>query len=588
MRTSLRGICAMLAEEAIVLTTYNDGTGTMTIGAGHTAAVGAPIPRSGLTISLAEAVNIFRNDLIKTEQEVENAVRTLLSQHQFDALVSWHFNTGAVSKATLTRKLNAGNITGAVAEFANWNKSKGKVLEGLIKRRERETVMFSRGEYGDPKVRVIESKGGQEEIFTADQIEALLGSAVNSEEEKTTEELLANPMSQLLPMHRPQQSTGVTRSTLNKFRDLLPEDGLDDAVAVVAVRGYYLNTMGKEGANDRGVYDDAVFVLEPESVHNFNANTDPARFSRGVARLKSRQAIRYRPGPHGFSRKDGPYPAFRQDSNCTVIRDETGEDTDTAASRFWINLHRGGITTTSSLGCQTIPPHQWNEFKTLVDGLLKKHSQETFYYLLVDQQDVPQEELAVSVVSQTNTPPAAQPEVNPVHTLQEILTLIAMQRGRTTASRSDLLGLQEILRILTAPSALINGEVLNGKEPDALVSKSDPKLTPVNGAFGKGIGHALDGRKTAIGIIGMLATTILPIFFPQLAPVAAVAGPLLDGVATTASAAGAAVPPEAGLGRELVTAAFPIFAAITGWGTMGKIEKWVRTIRDAIPAASAS
>lgn len=119
----------MLAEEAIVLTTYNDGTGTMTIGAGHTAAAGAPIPRSGLTISLAEAVNIFRNDLIKTEQEVENAVRTVLSQHQFDALVSWHFNTGAVSKATLTRKLNAGNISGAAAEFANWNKSKGKVLE---------------------------------------------------------------------------------------------------------------------------------------------------------------------------------------------------------------------------------------------------------------------------------------------------------------------------------------------------------------------------------------------------------------------------------------------------------------------------
>lgn len=447
--------------------------------------------------------------------------------------------------------------------------------------------MFARGEYGDPKVRVLESKGGQEEVFTADQIEALLGGAANSEEEQTTEELLANPMSQLLPLHRPRQSAGVTRSALNKFRDLLPEDGLDDVVTVVAVRGYYLNTMGKEGANDRGVYDDAVFVIEPEGVHNFNANTDPARFARGVARLKSRQAIRYRPGPHGFSRKDGPYPAFRQDSNCTVIRDETGEDTDTPAKRFWINLHRRGITTTSSLGCQTIPPHQWNEFKTLVDGLLKKHSQETFYYLLVDQQDVPQEDLAVSVVSQTSAPAAPQPEVNPVQTLQEILTLIAMQRGRTTASRSDLVGLQEILRILSTNSALIDGEVLNGKEPDPLVSKSDPKLTPVNGAFGKGIGHALDGRKTAIGIIGMLATTILPIFFPQLAPVAAVAGPLLDGVANTATAAGAAVPAEAGLGRELVTAAFPIFAAITGWGTMGKIEKWVRTIRDAKPAGSA-
>ncbi|WP_234833900.1 glycoside hydrolase family protein (plasmid) [Sinorhizobium meliloti] len=66
----------------------------MTIGTGHTAAAEAPIPRSGLTISLAGAVNILRNDLIKTERQVEDAVRTVLSQHQFDALVSWQFNTG--------------------------------------------------------------------------------------------------------------------------------------------------------------------------------------------------------------------------------------------------------------------------------------------------------------------------------------------------------------------------------------------------------------------------------------------------------------------------------------------------------------
>ncbi|WP_245318022.1 lysozyme [Ensifer sp. 1H6] len=579
----------MLAEEAIVLAGYNDGTGTMTIGAGHTAAAGPPVPRSGMTISLTEAINMYRNDLAETESQVQSAVRAVLSQHQFDALVSWHFNTGAISSATLTRKLNTGDVTGAAAEFARWNKSKGKVLEGLIARRERETAMFLKGDYGSPSVRVLESKGGPEEVFTADQIEALLGGAVSSEDEQTTEDLLANPISQLLPLHRPKQTFGVTKAVLQKFYDLIPEEGHDDVVAVVAVRGYYLNAMGKEGANDRGIYDDAIFVVEPSGVHNFNGNTDPGRFARGIAKLKSRQAIRYRPGPHGFSRKNGPYPAFRQDSNCTVIRDETGEDTDSPTGRFWINLHRGGITSTSSLGCQTVPPHQWNEFKTLVDGLLKKHGQETFYYVLVDQQDVPQEELAVSVVTQSNTPEVAQAEINSAQVLQEMLTLIAMLRGRKSASSSDLTSLQDILRIILPQGPLINGgiQITEQVKDDPLVSKSDTELTPVNGAFGKAIGHALDGRKTAIGIIGMLATTLLPIFFPQWAPVAAVAGPLIDTAANTAGTAGAATPAAGGLGRELVTAAFPIFAGITSWGAIGKLEKWVRTLRDAMPSGSS-
>ncbi|WP_234828189.1 lysozyme [Sinorhizobium fredii] len=575
----------MLAEEAIVLAGYNDGTGTMTIGAGHTAAAGPPVPRSGMTISLTEAINIYRNDLAKTESQVQSAVRAVLSQHQFDALVSWHFNTGAISSATLTRKLNTGDVAGAAAEFARWNKSKGKVLEGLIARRERETAMFSKGDYGNPKVRVLETKGGPEEIFTADQIEALLGGAVSSEDEQSTEELLANPISQLLPLQRPKQTAAITRAVLQKFHDLMPADGHNDSVAVVAVRGYYLNTLGKEGANDRGVYDDAMFVVEPEGVHNFNSNTDPGRFGRGIARLKSRQAIRYRPGPHGFSRKNGPYPAFRQDSNCTVIRDETGEDTDSPSGRFWINLHRGGITTTSSLGCQTVPPHQWNEFKTLVDGLLKKHSQETFYYLLVDQEDIPQEETTVPAIPQ---PTPMTTEVNLAQLAQQILTLAATLRGRTTPNQADMIWLQDLLRMIMAEPTTFNGEILNGKKQDILASTSDPELTPVNGALGKAIGHALDGRKTAIGVVGMLATTILPIFLPQLAPVAAIAAPLIDGAANAGNAAAAATQAGGGLGRELVAASFPVFAAMTGWGAMGKIEKWVRALRNGFVAPTAT
>ena len=76
--------------------------------------------------------------------------------------------------------------------------------------------------------------------------------------------------------------------------------------------------MGVGGQNDRGLYDDAIFVIEPEAVHNFNGNTDPSSGRHGRAELKTRQVILYRPGLHGISRGKG-YPAFRQDSSCVVI-----------------------------------------------------------------------------------------------------------------------------------------------------------------------------------------------------------------------------------------------------------------------------
>lgn len=565
----------MLSEEAIVLTSYNDGTGTMTIGAGHTAAAGDPNPRSGMKISLTEAINIYRSDIAAVEREVAKAVHVSLSQNQFDALVSWHFNTGAIGSATLTTKLNAGDVNGAAAEFSHWNKSKGKVLDGLIARRVRETAMFDKAEYGDPVIRVMETKGGREEHFSSAQIEALMGGAATSEEDQSTEELLANPASQLLPLNRPKQSAAITRSAFANFLDLVPADARNNAVAILAVRGYYLDTMGKEGENDRGVYDDAMFVIDPSDVYSFNGNTDPGRFGRGIAKLKSRQAVRYRPGLHGFSRKDGPYPAFRQDSDCTVTRDETGDDTDDANHRFWINLHRGGVTTTSSLGCQTVPPHQWNEFKTLVDRLLKKHGQDTFYYLLIDQQDLPKEEPQMVSTPQQSTASGSTAE----KTIEAISLIKSLPEGGIV-SPADAAALRAALANADAARKVIADALLQYAKFDPLASSSDPQLTPVNGALGKTIGQALDGRKTAIGIVGLLVTTILPIFFPQLAPIVRAAEPLLN-AATGAVGAAASTAQTDSLPRELVAAAYPVFAALTGWGLTGKVEKWVRAIRNS-------
>lgn len=65
------------------------------------------------------------------------------TQFQFDALVSFHFNTGAIARATLTKKHLAGDYAGAAREFARWNRAGGRVLAGLTRRRAAEAALYA-------------------------------------------------------------------------------------------------------------------------------------------------------------------------------------------------------------------------------------------------------------------------------------------------------------------------------------------------------------------------------------------------------------------------------------------------------------
>jgi lysozyme len=164
-------------------------------------------------------------------------------------------------------------------------------------------------------------------------------------------------------------------------------------VSVIGVRGYYEDSMGLPGQNDRGMYDDAVFVIGPKGLFkSFNFNTDPTSYRRGRASLLSPQRVTYKAGYHGYRSPHG-HPAFRQASDVIVLRDRGvghgtklggGRFKDSPSRRFWINLHRGGRATTSSAGCQTVPPSQWEEFYALVRAQLKEQGQKDFSYYLFD------------------------------------------------------------------------------------------------------------------------------------------------------------------------------------------------------------
>lgn len=164
-------------------------------------------------------------------------------------------------------------------------------------------------------------------------------------------------------------------------RRLLGEANVLEGVALIGRRGYYRDTMGTVGENDRGIYDDAIALLTPTAYVTFNANCDPSIKRQGVANLKA-GVWRYKVGTHNLSKeKKFQYTALVQAAPVTVLRDNQGDDT----GYFGINIHRGGYNTTSSLGCQTIYPDQWDSFINLVKGEMLRHSIKTIPYLLTER-----------------------------------------------------------------------------------------------------------------------------------------------------------------------------------------------------------
>ncbi len=144
MKTSNVGIELIKKYEGCVLKAYKCPSGVWTIGYGHTNGV-----KSGMKITKVQALNYLKQDLSVFEKVVTNYVKVPLNQNQFDALVSFLFNcgSGALKTSTLLKKLNSCDYNGAANEFLKWNKSNGKVLNGLVRRRQEEKELFLKTNY---------------------------------------------------------------------------------------------------------------------------------------------------------------------------------------------------------------------------------------------------------------------------------------------------------------------------------------------------------------------------------------------------------------------------------------------------------
>lgn len=147
MRISNLGVQLVKHFEGLYLKAYLCPARVWTIGYGHTGLKhNDGTVKKGRTITEAEAEALLTQDLnTKYGPEVSRLVKVPLQQHEFDALVSFHFNTGALAKSTLLRRLNIGDRAGAAEEFLRWTKGGGKELPGLVRRRKSERYLFLTG-----------------------------------------------------------------------------------------------------------------------------------------------------------------------------------------------------------------------------------------------------------------------------------------------------------------------------------------------------------------------------------------------------------------------------------------------------------
>jgi len=149
MHVTDRGLLAIIRHEGIVPGPYLDIKNIWTFGIGHTAAAGPPDPAKmkrgtpdDIEAGIEEAFRVFRADLARFEADVRRAVTVPLAAHEFDALVSFHYNTGGIARATLTKHVNAGEFDAAGKAFLNWRRP-----PAIVPRREAERDLFLHGTY---------------------------------------------------------------------------------------------------------------------------------------------------------------------------------------------------------------------------------------------------------------------------------------------------------------------------------------------------------------------------------------------------------------------------------------------------------
>ncbi|MDQ3746214.1 MAG: lysozyme [Acidobacteriota bacterium] len=155
MQMSQHGLQLLEQWEGFKLQVYKDSAGLPTIGVGHLITKseqasgtininGVPVKYAG-GLTQQQVTDLLAQDVVPAQNAVNNGVKVALNQNQFDALVSFTFNVGvgAFTSSTLLKVLNQGQYDQVPTQLLRWTKAGGKVVQGLVNRRNNEIKLWN-------------------------------------------------------------------------------------------------------------------------------------------------------------------------------------------------------------------------------------------------------------------------------------------------------------------------------------------------------------------------------------------------------------------------------------------------------------
>jgi GH24 family phage-related lysozyme (muramidase)/LysM repeat protein len=323
-----------------------------------------------ISLSADQEKALLRQTVEPYAATVRDAVKVPVTQNQFDALVSFAYNIGAGQSgfkgSTALSRLNKGDTAGAAEAMTWWNKSEGKVSQGLINRRADEVELFN-------------TPGGQ---------------AAGA----------GGPVEQATAPAASAASPDALAATIATKGDAQAKADLAAGRKVVVA----LRTDTDTGANGgKGVYDDRIAVVWKDDAGRYQAkifagNTEPSgqygwngpKASRGSHTDMNGDGKmdlgRLQAGTIRYQQQSGEFLGnsfFRATRTQVAERDTNQDGRFTAADSNRIDrsgagtsmlIHQGGANNTWSAGCQTIPKAQFDDFVAALGG------QKAFSYILVD------------------------------------------------------------------------------------------------------------------------------------------------------------------------------------------------------------
>jgi GH24 family phage-related lysozyme (muramidase)/LysM repeat protein len=414
-----RGVALVKHYEGFFPKPYNDPVGHATVGYGHLLhrgnVTGADRQKWG-TLTEKQATDLLKKDLSQARDDVRAAVKVPVTQGQFDALVSFQFNTGGLSKGeagcTLLRKLNSGDYSGAQKEFGKWVKADGQTLAGLVRRRKEEADMFGsaapapgRGTPAPAPSTGTPTTGTPTAGTPATGTPTGNGGAVATAGGKIPD---TKNMTQA-------QKYDLYANYVGNFGNAQAKSDLAAGQRVIVGLRHDTNSGANRG---NGVYDDRIVVMWKDSsgkhVQEFKGNTE------GSAQYDPKSQYFRKAGGDSDANGDGVYDlprladgtyGFRKDywskggqvqtggnnilsgtTNQRVQRDSNHDGVwdsrdpgrnALGGQDFGIYFHRGGDNNTYSSGCQTLAQGDFNKFWTSLGG------QSNFTYTMINEARLP-------------------------------------------------------------------------------------------------------------------------------------------------------------------------------------------------------